>query len=128
MIRLIYVSRTDKLTFETNKNILSTSCSFNQEKNISGALIYGLGFFIQCLEGNDQTVEELYDKICQDTRHYDVKLVSKTDIDQRHFSEWNMSLMNLSAYKIITEQTDFNPYEMDGEQLLALIDQVSMIV
>lgn len=128
MIRLIYVSRTDNITFENNKDILTSSFSFNRENMVSGALIYGLGFFVQCLEGDDTAVEELYQKICQDTRHYDVKLVCKKSIDERHFPEWNMSLMNLSAYMSISDKTDFNPYEMDGGQLLALLDQVSMIV
>jgi hypothetical protein len=128
MIRLIYISRTDNITFEKNKDILTSSCSFNQENKISGALVYGFGFFVQCLEGDNTKVRELYEKISQDARHYDVKLVCETSIDERHFSQWHMSLMNLAAYKSITDQTDFNPYEMDCDQLLALIDHISMIV
>jgi FAD-dependent sensor of blue light len=128
MIRLIYVSQTDNITFENNKDILTSSFKYNQEKQISGALVYGLGFFIQCLEGDEETVHALYEKISQDTRHYNVKTVSEEPVDERHFPQWHMSLMNLSAYKSITDKTDFNPYEMTGDQLLALIDQVSMIV
>jgi hypothetical protein len=128
MIRLIYVSRTDNITFENNKDILTSSFKYNQDKQISGALIYGLGFFIQCLEGDEDTVHALYQKIGQDTRHYDVKIISEKSIDERHFPEWHMSLMNMSAYKSITDKTDFNPYDMSSDELLALIDQVSMIV
>jgi hypothetical protein len=128
MIRLIYVSRTDNITFENNKDILTSSFKYNQDKQISGALIYGLGFFIQCLEGDEDTVHALYQKIAQDTRHYDVKIISEKSIDERHFPEWHMSLMNMSAYKSITDKTDFNPYDMSSNELLVLIDQVSMIV
>jgi len=128
MIRLIYVSRTDNITFENNKDILTSSFKYNQDKQISGALIYGLGFFIQCLEGDEDTVHALYQKIAQDTRHYDVKIISEKSIDERHFPQWHMSLMNMSAYKSITDKTDFNPYDMSSDELLALIDQVSMIV
>ena len=128
MICLIYVSRTDNITFENNKDILTSSFQFNQENQISGALIYGLGFFIQCLEGDEERVHALYEKIAQDTRHYDVKIISKKSIDERHFPQWHMSLMNLSAYESITDKTDFNPYEMGSDELLVLIDQVSMIV
>jgi len=128
MIRLIYVSQTDNITFENNKDILTTSFKFNQDNQISGALVYGLGFFIQCLEGDEETVHALYKKIAQDTRHYDVKVISEKSIDERHFPQWHMSLMNMSAYKSITDKTDFNPYDMSSDELLALIDQVSMIV
>jgi len=128
MIRLIYVSQTDNITFENNKDILTSSFKFNQENDISGALVYGLGYFVQCLEGDEKTVHALYEKIAKDTRHYNVKLISEKSIDERHFPQWHMSLMNLSAYKSITDQTEFNPYEMDGDQLLALIDQVSLVV
>jgi len=128
MIRLIYVSQTDNITFENNKDILTTSFKFNQDNQISGALVYGLGFFIQCLEGDEETVHALYKKIAQDTRHYDVKIISEKSIDERHFPQWHMSLMNLSAYTSITDKIDFNPYEMHSDELLALIDQVSMIV
>jgi hypothetical protein len=128
MTRLIYVSQTDNITFENNKDILTSSFKFNQENQISGALVFGLGFFIQCLEGDEKTVHNLYDKIAQDTRHYNVKTVSEERIDERHFPQWHMSLMNMSAYKSISDKTDFNPYEMSSDELLALIDQVSIIV
>lgn len=128
MRRLIYISRTDNITFQNNKDILTSSFKFNQENRISGALVYGLGFFIQCLEGDEKTVNALYKKISQDTRHYDVTLICEMNIDDRHFPAWHMSLMNISAYTSVTDKTDFNPYAMDSKEILALIDKVSKIV
>lgn len=128
MIRLIYVSRSDNVTFEMNRDILTSSFQFNQENKISGALLYGFGFFVQCLEGDEESVRALYEKIAKDTRHYDVTLVCETPISERHFPDWNMSLMNLASYKVVTDKEDFDPYAMDGKQLLALIDQISLIV
>ena len=128
MIRILYVSRTDEKTFEENKAILTESFANNQKKKISGVLIYGMGFFIQCLEGEDAMVLELYNKIIKDARHYDVQCIFQESISQRHFPQWHMSLLNLNAYKMVSDKATFNPYAFSDEELMSFIDKVSQFV
>lgn len=132
MIRLIYVSQTNDIDFEKIKVILNVFHEHNKENNISGALVYGKGYFIQCLEGDDNDVEALYKKIIIDNRHDHIELISKENIQEPYFKGWNISLMNDNAYKILekkyTRQGVFNPYTMRSEQLMMMLDELSQIV
>lgn len=132
MIRLIYVSQAKDIDFNKIKAILSTSHVHNQENNISGALIYGRGYFIQCLEGDTNKVETLYKKIIIDNRHDHIELISTEEIQDRFFKDWHISMMNDNAYRAIENKYSkngvFNPYKMRSEQLLMMIDMLSNIV
>ncbi|MFC2074176.1 BLUF domain-containing protein [Campylobacterota bacterium] len=132
MIRLIYVSQANEINFNKIKSILSVSHRRNKESNISGALIYGKGYFIQCLEGDDIEVEALYKKIIIDNRHDHIELISKENIQERYFKDWHISLMNDNAYAMIenkyTKDGVFNPNKLRPEQLLIMLDELSKVV
>lgn len=54
----------DDIMVETSKQ--------NNDKNITGILLYNERNFFQLLEGEKETVESLYEKIKQDHRHKDI--------------------------------------------------------
>ena len=49
MIRMIYVSQAKDIDFNKIKAILTVSHERNKDNDISGALIYGKGYFIEIL-------------------------------------------------------------------------------
>ncbi len=128
MIRIVYVSKSDASSYQTNKDILTSSFHYNNEHGVTGALVYGMGHYLQCIEGDDEIIHALYQRICNDERHHDIKLISETKINKRHFTRWHMSLMNISAYLSVYADKTFTPYEMTEEAILDLIDEVSKIV
>jgi len=131
MIRLIYVSQSKDIDFNKIKDILTVSHERNKNSNISGALIYGKGYFIQCLEGDKREVETLYKRIILDNRHDHIELISEEDIQERHFNDWHISFMNDGAYKMLetkyTKDGIFNPYTMRPEQLIMMLDELSRV-
>ena len=120
-----------KSTSKKIKAILTVSHKSNIDNNISGALIYGKGYFIQCLEGDKREVETLYKKIILDNRHDHIELISKEDIQERHFNDWHISLMNDGTYKMLknkyTKNGIFNPYTMRSELLIMMLDEISSV-
>lgn len=132
MIRLIYVSQTNNIDFEKIKAVLTVSYKNNKESDISGALIYGQGYFIQCLEGEADPIEALYKKIILDNRHEHVELISKEKIEERYFKDWHTSTMNDKAYRMIekkySKNGNFDPYSMRPEQIIMLLDELSKVV
>ncbi len=132
MIRIIYVSQAKDIDFDKIKTILSKSQKHNKEKGISGTLIYGKGYFIQCLEGDEREVEALYKKIILDNRHEHIELISKEDIQERFFKDWHLSLMNDQAYTVLdnkyTKDGTFDPYKLRPEQLMMMLDELSRVV
>ncbi|SFN47113.1 BLUF domain-containing protein [Salegentibacter flavus] len=68
-----YVSTANKdLTDPEVTNIMKRTMKFNRNHDISGILLYNENNFFQLLEGEKQTVLELYKIISEDSRHYDI--------------------------------------------------------
>jgi hypothetical protein len=132
MIRILYVSQAKSIDFNKIKDILSVSHRFNKENDITGALIYGKGYFIQCLEGTQSEVENLYKKIIIDNRHDHIELISKETIQERNFNDWHISLMNDSAYKILenkySKNGTFDPYTLRPEHIIMMLEELSKVV
>ena len=96
MLSLIYVSTSVKLlSDEELLGILKVSRENNSSKDITGLLLYKGGNFMQVLEGPDEVVTGLYEKIKLDARHKDVAIISKEQISARQFSSWEMAFQNL---------------------------------
>ncbi|QJD94545.1 BLUF domain-containing protein [Mucilaginibacter robiniae] len=105
---LIYTSKAAKLMQESDLlNILLESRKSNLEHDLTGMLLYiegqfssqQSGRFIQVLEGEKADVIKIYEKIAQDSRHYNVILLNESEIDKRNFTTWSMGFESLTLDK-----------------------------
>jgi len=97
MIQVCYVSRSNKPMSAADLLALLSQCRTNNtEKDVTGMLLYGNGTFLQTLEGEEDVVDELYDRIRQDPRHDEVQLLQRKDIAEREYSEWSMGFDQVS--------------------------------
>lgn len=96
MIQLIYYSVANVSLSETDiYDILEVSRKNNSRNNITGCLLYYNDAFLQILEGDEKTIEELYAAIEADERHYNVRRVYADDIQERLFKDWSMDFYDL---------------------------------
>lgn len=137
LVQIIYISRS---TFETtdaiNKiepnvvRILAKSRTNNRKNGLVGVLYFGDGAFFQCLEGDEDAINNLFAKIEKDPRHKDVKLISKKHILRLSFPDWAMKYAPLDEkmgkYLKQNGHQHFDPYvfapEMIQKILSLLID------
>jgi hypothetical protein len=77
--------------------ILMTSRKNNAKSEIVGGLYYGDGFFFQYLEGEEEAVNELYDRIARDDRHRKVTTLVQESLPARTFTNWSMKYVPLSS-------------------------------
>jgi len=104
MLSLVYVSTSVKpLNDEELLDILKISRENNSSKDVTGLLLYKGGNFMQVLEGPDEAVEALYEKIKADPRHKDVNVLSREQISARQFPTWEMAFQNLDNPEIKNE-------------------------
>ena len=104
MLSLIYVSSSVKLLNDNELlDILKVSRENNSSKDITGLLLYKGGNFMQALEGPDEVVLALYEKIKLDARHKDVSIISSEQIQARQFPAWEMAFTNLDNPEIRNE-------------------------
>ena len=115
MKRLTYISRyAASLSQKAIKAIGEVSRRNNERDQITGVLLSFKNIFFQILEGDEEKIDYLYEKILRDQRHYDIMcLKAELDIPYRSFPEWSMELI------ILDEQTDLllQPIKMMLETL-----------
>ena len=76
-------------------NILEASEKNNRQLGITGCLIFKAPFFIQILEGEQETVLKIYDSIEQDDRHEEVEILHQEECNERIFREWRMAFSDV---------------------------------
>jgi hypothetical protein len=75
-------------------HILASARRRNVAEEITGMLLYYRGEFVQILEGEKKSVENIYDKfISPDLRHTALNKVHQNTISHRSFSEWSMGFI-----------------------------------
>ncbi|CAN5649116.1 hypothetical protein BH10BAC5_BH10BAC5_03390 [soil metagenome] len=102
LIQLIYTSYPDKLTEKEINSILFKSRIRNAEKGITGVLLRIENLFLQILEGEEETVCDLFEKIKKDERHKHCIMFSKTPVKTRSFSNSAMGY-KVTKYRICSE-------------------------
>lgn len=113
MYHLAYFSTATKHFTEEELNLLlKNSQQKNQERGITGILLFIEGCFLQILEGEQATVNALYNKVKKDTRHSDILRIFKGETTERVFKKWSMGFKNIPfvEYK---QQTGFEDISND---------------
>ena len=61
--------------------MLSNARSFNEENGITGCLLYHQNQFVQLLEGEQNNITSLYQKILDDGRHEQIETLDEMTIE-----------------------------------------------
>ena len=93
--RLFYTSRITEDDVVRGPTIASriaeASARRNAECGITGSLAYIDGHFIQVLEGEMYPLEDTFERICNDFRHREMKLIDYQAVPARLFPHWHMA-------------------------------------
>lgn len=91
LFSIVYVSIASKKMSEDDLlSLLEKARKHNRLNAVTGLLLYRDGLFIQALEGWENIIDDLFERIKQDDRHYNVFQVYKRPIAQRRFAKWEM--------------------------------------
>ena len=88
--RIIYTS-TSLCQAEDIPQILERSRTRNAVSGVTGALFLHEGKFLQYLEGEEEAIGTVYERILKDHRHADCKQIDGRLISVRIFSDWSMT-------------------------------------
>ena len=101
MEQLLYISesRMDAATADAGvRDIVALSRINNPPVQITGVLLFTGRYFVQILEGRTQPLDRLIEAICQDTRHFDVRIKSRLPITTRNFPDWALAYHGPSQF------------------------------
>lgn len=130
--QLVYASRA---TFQPADNgggvepevarILMQSRRNNPRRQLVGALYYGDGCFFQCLEGPRATLDELFGRLQEDSRHRDVMVLRRQPVDAPSFVDWSMKYVpaagDVQTLLAMHGKDRFDPYAFDDALLEAMV-------
>ena len=135
LIQIIYVSRStftpsgQTMGIEPNvARILAKSRINNRRNGLVGVLYFGDGCFFQCLEGDEATVDALYERLQLDSRHKDITMFSRKSITELSYTDWAMKYVpiekEMSRLLAAGGYKKFDPYQFDAatiQKVMALL-------
>lgn len=97
MIQLSYIScATEPMSAEQLLALLQQCLTKNPLNGVTGMLLYGNLTFLQALEGEEQVIDGLFEKILKDPRHTNVQFLHRRSIECRQYSDWSMGFKRVS--------------------------------
>ncbi len=95
LFQLIYVSAASApLAPVQLRELLSVARKNNHSVNVSGMLVYHDQCFLQVLEGPYVAVEAIFNRVCTDPRHQQVKVLLRQNIETKEFDDWSMAYID----------------------------------
>lgn len=100
-------------------NLLQLARKNNARLAVTGMLLLSGGTFFQVLEGDEATLNRLFETISADTRHARVTMIIKEPIAKRSFADWSMGYAQVDAGEIST-LPGLNDFFANGHSLDAI--------
>jgi hypothetical protein len=86
----------------------------NQERGLTGVLLYRGGNIMQVLEGPAEAVDQTYAAIEADSRHSGLIVMLREPIARRAFPDWSMGFVDATGVDLDRED-GFNDFLRTGE-------------
>ena len=123
LCQLVYISRitsTGLSSPSTLNDISEIAIERNQTDEITGILCYGNGYFLQCVEGSEQALTNLKNRLLADERHKDMEILDFSAIDERRFSSWSLRSITLERWMTrdpeLKKLMPFKPYSWSADE------------
>ncbi len=130
LVEIVYSSRA-AVPFDEGdlKALLAKARTKNAAQNVTGILLYHNGSFFQVLEGTEEAVQTVYERVQKDPRHDSLTLLRRRNIAEREFGDWAMAFMTSStrATQLRAKLEGYSDF-MTGGQLNALQNKEESIV
>lgn len=129
LYQLVYISRITTAGLvgsSTLNDIAKLATQNNYNNDITGILCYGNGYFFQCVEGREQDLTNLKNRLLLDDRHKDLKILDFSELDERHFSGWSLRSIVLERCMVkdmrIKALMPFKPYSWNCDEYLQFLE------
>jgi hypothetical protein len=98
MHHIIYLSQaTAAMTDDELAALLAQARQANEQRGVTGLLVYGDRQFLQVMEGEAEILAPLYEHIAKDPRHTGLIKMADKPVEQRSFADWSMAFRAVPA-------------------------------
>ena len=132
MRRIIYASRAvSDFEDEALVDLLLRARASNEEHDVTGMLVYAARSFLQAIEGDDEGVEAVWDRIRLDDRHTDLRVLADGPAEGRLFRDWSMGFEHVAASELERTLPGYRAsidYPFVSSQLVAAADTAETLL
>ncbi|MEM7645854.1 MAG: BLUF domain-containing protein [Pseudomonadota bacterium] len=130
IFQLIYMSTAvEPMQEDSLQKILEKAYEKNERLEITGALVYNSGHFLQLLEGDQDKVLKLYLQIAGDRRHENVVTLFQGTTHKRLFGHWTMAYKKTTEFDLkMREQIEQTIFRISNSQVLENPQQVIRVM
>ncbi len=109
--RYVYVSKAvDGMTERYVASFINVAQERNKSEELTGALLYLDGYFLQVMEGPAEAAANCMMRIMSDNRHHNIDIRETLDIDIRRFSKLWMAFSHAGdVNRSMLEAFDYEP-------------------
>jgi uncharacterized membrane protein (DUF373 family) len=131
LIQVSYISSAaSPMSTQDLSRLLEECREYNAAHGVTGMLLYSNGTFVQVLEGEARTIDELLDRIEEDPRHTGIRLLERKPIEHREYAGWNMGFKRLGDKDLrhIEGLDDFSASDFNADYLGAQAGAVQALM
>lgn len=115
LVYLSHITSTGLSNSSTLNDIAEVAIKQNKIDNITGILCYGNGYFLQCVEGTEQALTNLKNRLLLDDRHKDLKILDFSALAERRFAGWSLRSITLERWMVSEPRLKgFMPFKPDS--------------
>ena len=132
MRSLVYASRSAGPFSEQDLiELLTSARARNEALRVTGMLIYSGESFLQLIEGDEASVEVIWDRIRLSPRHTNLRVLQDGPATERLFSEWSMGFAHPDANSLEETLPGYRAgsvYPFVNSQLVSAADTASTLL
>lgn len=99
--QIVYSSQaTGPMTTADLERILVDARAGNEARNVTGALVFVEGVFLQILEGDKDVLRGVMASIARDARHDSVTVFHEAEVDVPTFGTWRMAYVSATPEEV----------------------------
>ena len=106
LLQIIYISNL-AVPFDDQMlaSLLHKARAANIVNAVTGVLLHHQRCFVQCIEGPPETIDALFQRISQDSRHTNVIRLLRRNISERQFPNWSMGCTHIDDSQLLQLNT-----------------------
>lgn len=105
---LCYISKQKEILSSSNlEDLFQFVVKTNTTLNISDVLLHNNNFFLQVLEGDKDSIQDLFAKIRRDQRHHELLLILNQKVENRIFNNYEATFSVLKSKEDIERLNNY---------------------
>ena len=129
LYQLVYISRITSIglsSASTLNDVAKIAIKNNKADRVTGILCYGNGYFFQYVEGSEQALTNLKNRILMDDRHKDMQTLEFSALAKRRFTGWSLRSITLERWMLSDSKVKalmpFKPYNWSTNEWRQFLD------